>query len=82
MKNLTPFMILSSLVVGVSLNANEGPVCHQCEKIREYNAAHPEKNYYWYDDYLKDQEKECKTPDTKKTSLDDKAPLKEKTSTK
>lgn len=45
-----------------SLQADEGPVCHRCEKIREYNAAHPENNYYWYDDYLKDKEKGKEAP--------------------
>lgn len=29
--------------------------CAKCEQIRAYNAAHPEKNYTYYDDYMKDQ---------------------------
>lgn len=38
------------------VNADEeGPVCKKCQKIREYNAEHPENNYYWYDDYLKEK---------------------------
>ena len=48
-------MIISSLAVSANAIA-EGPVCHKCEKVREYNAAHPENNYEWYDDYLKDKE--------------------------
>lgn len=55
MKNITPFMIVSSLVVSAGSVATE-PVCPKCVKIREYNAAHPETNYEWYDDYLKDKE--------------------------
>lgn len=42
---------------GLSFADEEGPVCHRCEKIREYNAQHPENNYYWYDDYLKKENK-------------------------
>lgn len=53
MRKLTPLLILSSLVVTATSVAE--PVCHKCEKVREYNAAHPENNYEWYDDYLKDQ---------------------------
>lgn len=37
------------------LPAAEGPVCPKCERIREYNRQHPENNYYWYDDYLKEK---------------------------
>lgn len=35
----------------------EGPVCKKCQIIREYNAAHPENNYQYYDDYISDLEK-------------------------
>jgi hypothetical protein len=31
-----------------------GHPCHKCQVIREYHEKHPEENYYWYDDYLKD----------------------------
>lgn len=42
------------------LQAEEGPVCKKCQMIREYNAAHPENNYEYYDDYIKDLEKKKK----------------------
>jgi hypothetical protein len=35
----------------------EEPVCKKCQMIREYNAAHPENNYQYYDDYIRDLEK-------------------------
>jgi hypothetical protein len=47
------------LTIGTSSFADE-PVCHKCEKIREYNAAHPENNYFWYDDYVKDKKEVVK----------------------
>lgn len=40
----------------MSLFAEE-PVCKKCQMIREYNAAHPENNYKYYDDYIRDLEK-------------------------
>lgn len=46
-----------SLFIFSAAYADE-PVCQKCQVIREHNAAHPENNYYWYDDYLKDQKKE------------------------
>jgi len=43
---------LSFCVISVfTLQADE-PICHHCEEIREYNAAHHE-NYEYYDQYLK-----------------------------
>jgi hypothetical protein len=33
----------------------EAGVCKKCDRIREYNRAHPSK-YVYYDDYLKDLE--------------------------
>ncbi len=41
-------------------------VCPRCEKIREYNAAHPENNYYYYEDYVAAQKK--KVEELKKVS--------------
>jgi len=38
--------------------------CPLCEKVRAYNEQHPENNYYWYDDYLKDQTGKEKAPQT------------------
>lgn len=55
MKNiirLTLTLILTSQISSVHADG----VCHRCEQIREYNKNHPENDYYWYDDYLKDQE--------------------------
>lgn len=55
MKNMT-VAFLSFFVLCNFLKADEeGVVCPRCQKIREYNAAHPENNYYWYDDYLKEK---------------------------
>ncbi len=63
MKKVCLFVFLGlGAICGVGY-AEEGPVCHMCEKIREYNAAHPENNYYWYDDYLKEK-KENEKPAT------------------
>ncbi len=42
------------------LTAEEEPVCKKCQMIREYNAAHPENNYEYYDDYIRDLEKKKK----------------------
>lgn len=36
--------------------------CALCEKVRKHNEEHPENNYFWYDDYLKDhpqQDPQC-----------------------
>ncbi|MBN9377698.1 MAG: hypothetical protein BGO14_11440 [Chlamydiales bacterium 38-26] len=69
MRNITPAMILGSLAICTQASAQDsGPVCHQCERIREYNAAHPENNYYWYDDYLKDQKEGKNTSSPKEGS--------------
>lgn len=46
--------IVGLLSLFTLLSAEEA-VCEKCKVIREYNAAHPENNYYYYDDYLKDQ---------------------------
>lgn len=76
MRNITPAMILGALIIGGTVFAeDEGPVCHKCEKIREYNAAHPENNYYWYDDYLKDK-KESVKPEKQVAQKDDSVPIK------
>jgi len=29
--------------------------CPLCEQVREYNRTHPENNYEYYEDYLKEQ---------------------------
>lgn len=47
--------LLFLLIAVATLAADEAPTCAKCEKIREYNAAHPENNYYYYEDFLKDQ---------------------------
>lgn len=65
MRNTTIAMTLSSLIIcGSACTDEAGPVCHKCEIIREYNAAHPENNYYWYDDYLKKNKEEPKPSST------------------
>ncbi|CDZ79981.1 hypothetical protein BN1013_00485 [Candidatus Rubidus massiliensis] len=54
--------ILSLLSISYSILAH-AQTCTKCEKIREYNKAHPENNYYWYDDYLDDQNKKDQPKD-------------------
>lgn len=73
------YTILSTAMIfmmGCYLSADdEAPVCHKCEKIREYNAAHPENNYYWYDDYLKEKKEGVKpTPTSSPTPSHVKTP--------
>lgn len=64
---------LLGLTAAAFLHAEE-PVCHHCEEIREYNAAH-HQNYEYYEDYLKTPQKapetDTKTTDVKKTSETD-----------
>lgn len=55
MKKVLLLLTLGCFINNLPAFTDEGPVCHKCEKIREYNAAHPENNYYWYEDYQKDQ---------------------------
>jgi hypothetical protein len=65
MKHLSAIFLLGFSVITGSAFSDEGPVCHKCELIREYNAQHPENNYYWYDDYVKEKQqgtKESSTP--------------------
>ena len=46
--------LILSLIAFTALAADEA-ACGRCEQVREYNAAHPEKNYTYYEDFLKDQ---------------------------
>lgn len=55
MKYIALFM-LSSGAVYASVYASDGPVCHQCEVIREYNKQHP-GDFQYYEDYLEAQKK-------------------------
>ena len=48
------------------LLAADEPVCKKCQMIREYNAAHPENNYEYYDDYIRDLEKKKKAGEAAK----------------
>lgn len=48
------FLFLFLTALALNCYAEDAPVCKKCQVIREYNAAHPENNYYWYDDYLKE----------------------------
>lgn len=36
--------------------------CPLCEALREYHRAHPENNYEYYEDYLKDQAAKQQSP--------------------
>lgn len=67
------YLAFLSLLVPCILFANEG-TCPRCEVIRKYHDDHPEENYYWYDDYVKEkgkaedyQPKESDTPKKKAT---------------
>jgi hypothetical protein len=46
------FILFTAFFINVS---SAHAVCQKCEEIREYNKQHPEKNYDYYDDYLKAQ---------------------------
>ncbi len=67
-------LLIPVLFIGTALFADEKePVCEKCQRIRAYNAAHPENNYFYYDDYLKDQEKKHAAqnkPETKSSTKD------------
>lgn len=63
-------IMLACLVVPGFLAAAEEPVCKKCQMIREYNAAHPENNYFYYDDYVKEKGK--KSPTDEPTASTDK----------
>lgn len=47
-----------NLVFGVMEMNAENAICQKCQRVREYNDQHPENNYEWYDDYLKDHPEE------------------------
>ncbi len=53
MKNIQMFALVSTFILSSPLPA----VCKKCEEVREYNRMHPENNYEYYDDYLKDHAK-------------------------
>lgn len=46
-------MLLAFMLASVEAHA----YCKRCEDLRQYHAEHPEENYEYYEDYLKDQEK-------------------------
>jgi hypothetical protein len=58
MKKYLPLLFIPALALVAE------PVCEKCQKIREYNAAHPENNTIWYEDYQKDH------PDVRPTPSD------------
>jgi len=48
-------LLIVSIVLAGTVIAEEAPVCKKCIEVRKYNAEHPENNYFYYDDYVKDQ---------------------------
>lgn len=52
--SLLKFSCAALMIFSFQQGWSEKP-CALCEKVREHNAQHPENNYFWYDDYLKDQ---------------------------
>ncbi|WP_166154527.1 MULTISPECIES: hypothetical protein [unclassified Neochlamydia] len=70
MENKTLTLILGIIAICGPIDAHsEEAVCRKCEKVREYNAAHPENNYYWYDDYLKEKKEENQGAKPQKESI-------------
>ncbi len=62
-------LILPLLILTMNLIAtDEEGACQRCKVIREYNKAHPENNFYWYDDYLEKQNEDKGTNEEEKTS--------------
>jgi hypothetical protein len=48
---ITSLLVCASVLIPASIQA----VCPLCEQLREYHRTHPENNYEFYEDYLKDQ---------------------------
>lgn len=62
------YAIAMSIFAFTALGAQ---TCQMCDEIREYNRNHPENNYEYYDDYLKDQaSKQNKTTEKKRDDKD------------
>lgn len=59
------WVLFSALAVSSFSIAEEEPVCHKCEIIREYNKKHP-GDYEYYEDYLKHQKEDAKPEPEKK----------------
>lgn len=60
MKNIA--YIFSCICAGFVFNVSDAHAggegnCTRCAIVREYNECHPENNYEFYEDYLKDKEK-------------------------
>lgn len=56
------YLLLSCLAATAlipALRAEEEPVCHRCEVIREHNKKHPGE-YEYYEDYLKHEKDNAK----------------------
>lgn len=51
--------MMTFICIGLTAYLQADPVCSKCQRIREYNVAHPENNYEWYEDYLKDHPEEA-----------------------
>lgn len=56
-------MLRIALAIAALCFTNAFAQCAKCQEIREYNAAHPENNYTYYDDYLKDQQAKKDAPE-------------------
>jgi hypothetical protein len=54
--NIFKFNLLI-LILLASFNCKAYSLCQKCQDLREYHAMHPEDNYEFYEDYLKDLEK-------------------------
>lgn len=52
-------MLLLGILLSTTASLFSEEVCPRCERIREYNAAHPENNYYYYEDYVAAQKKKA-----------------------
>ncbi len=49
------YLLLLIVSTTTSIASEEEGTCQRCQRVREYNKAHPENNFYWYDDYLEKQ---------------------------
>ena len=52
MKSIFSVFGIAAAIVSVQTVSSNEAVCHRCEEVREYNAAH-HKNYEYFEDYAK-----------------------------
>ena len=50
MKLINGFLIVAAIYPSLTTAG-----CPLCDQLREYHRTHPENNYEFYEDYLKDQ---------------------------